>query len=109
MTFFLIIVNFFELLAAVVGTIYLKHTKYRVNLLTRYFVCFLWLTVLVEIIFGWTPWFIVKTESLAYLKNTFLSNNHWSYNIYFIISYVFYVFYFKKNITSKRIIVIFKL
>lgn len=99
---FKIIVNSFELLAAIIGTIYLIKRKYRVDKLTRYFVWFLWVTVFVELIFGWIPWFVYKVDSLLYLKKTFLRNNYWAYNIYFIISFMFYVFYFKRNLNSKK-------
>ncbi len=99
---FKIIVNLFEVLAALVGTLYFKQLKYRVEELTRYFIWFLWLTVFVELVFGWTPWFIKNLDSLTYLEESFLSNNHWAYNIYFIVSFLFYVFYFKNNIKSKK-------
>ncbi|GAA4278415.1 hypothetical protein GCM10022259_31400 [Aquimarina mytili] len=99
--YLLIIVNIFELLAALVGSYTMK--KYRVRKLTRYFVYFLWLTVFVELIFGWIPWFVYKIDSISHLKQTFLGNNHWAYNVYFIISFLFYIFFFKENIHSKKI------
>ena len=96
---FLIVVNLLELASAIVGTFYI--TKYRVDSITRYFVYFLWLTALVEIVFGWIPWFIYYYESLSYYKNTWLVSNHWIYNTYFVISFIFYTVYFLFYIKSK--------
>ncbi|WP_103071353.1 hypothetical protein [Aquimarina sediminis] len=100
MLYFLII-NLFELLAAVAGTIYLKKAKYREDKLTRYFVWFLWLTVFVEI-FGWNEWLIDKVEELAYFGGTILGNNLWVYNIYIVVSALFYSFLMKENTDSKK-------
>ncbi len=97
---FLIIVNFFELLSALVGTSFIR--KNKTSNLTKYFVYFLWLTVFVEIIFGWLPRLVYYQESFSFLKGTFLAKNDWIYNTYFIISFLFYITYFKLNLISKK-------
>jgi len=87
-----IIINLFEIIAAVVGTIFL--IKYRANYLFRYFVIFLWFTVFIEIVFGWLPTCIHYLDFFSGLKNTIFVKNTWIYNVYDIISYSFYCFFF---------------
>lgn len=93
-----IIINVFEVLAAIVGTIYI--TKYRTNYLYRYFVYFLWVTVFVEIVFGWLPSLISFFEAFSTLKNTMFVESDWVYSVYEIVSYVFYSFFFVSHIES---------
>ena len=100
---FLVIVIFFEVLTAIIGTIYFNKKKYRVNKLTRYFIWVLWLTVFVEIIFGLAPKFLKGVESLVLLREFLLKYSYLVYNIYVVITFLFYVFYFKYNIYSKKI------
>ncbi|WP_281988114.1 hypothetical protein [Aquimarina aggregata] len=88
-----------EFLAALVGTFYVL--KYRVDILTRYFVYFLWFNFFVEV-FGKLPAFIETYDSLSFLKKTFLLKNAWLYNIHSIISIMFYTWFFKKNLVSKK-------
>ncbi len=87
-----------ELIAAIVGIIYIR--KYRVDILIRYFVYFLCLNFLIEL-FGKLPYLIDKTESLSFLKNTFLARNAWLYNIYTVLGYLFYITFFKLHLFSK--------
>ncbi len=93
-----LIINIFELLALVAGTIYI--TKYRAGFPARYFVFFLWLTFFVEIIFGWFPSLVYYVDSFSFLKGTLLEKNFWIYNIYHIINFYLYTSYFKWNINS---------
>ncbi|WP_109436514.1 hypothetical protein [Aquimarina sp. AU119] len=93
-----------EFLAALVGTIYIM--KYRVSSLIRYFVYFLWFNFFVEM-FGKLPTLISTYDSMSFLKGTLLSyKNAWLYNIHSIISIVFYTWYFKENLISKKFIYI---
>lgn len=98
---FLTVINLFELLAATIGTIYI--TKYREDRITRYFVYFLWFTVLFDTFFGWFPSLIINNEQLCFLEETFLYDNHWAYNSYDIISFSFYLFFFLNFIESTRV------
>ncbi len=95
-----IIINIFEILAASAGTIYI--TKYRDKSYIRYFVIFLWLTVFIEIVFGWLPSCIHFFDSFSGLKNTMFANNNWAYSIYDVISYSFYSFFFWSLIENVR-------
>lgn len=102
------IINLLELLATIAGTIYIA--KYREDKTTRYFVYFLWLTVFVELVFGWIPTMVRYLDYFSFLRGTFLEKNYWVYNIYFIISFYIYINYFKWSIKSlylKKILTFF--
>ena len=93
-----LIVNLFELLAAITGTVIIR--KYRTSRIVHYFVYFLWLTVLVELTMGWIPTIIRYSDELYHFKNTLLGYNYWAYNIYYIISYSFYAYFFREHLRS---------
>ena len=89
---FLVVINVFEILAAAVATKYSK--KYQDDKLSWYFSLFLWFTVAIEIIFGWLPAAINSIQYLGFLKDTILNDNPWAYDLYNIISFSFFLFYF---------------
>ena len=94
------LIHSIELIAAIAGLFYIK--KYRDDKLSRYFVLFLWFTVIIEKI-GLIRRFIHKVDSLIHLKGTFLGeSNYWLYNPYLIISVVFYIRYLSLNIQSGK-------
>ncbi|AXT55852.1 hypothetical protein D1815_08845 [Aquimarina sp. AD1] len=95
-----IIINVFEILGAVIGIFYL--TKYRDDQLSRYFVYYLWFTVSVELVFGWLPASIFYLDFFSFLRGTLFEDNIWIYNIYQVISYGFYLFYFSSLIEDKK-------
>ncbi|WP_132065746.1 hypothetical protein [Aquimarina spinulae] len=98
---FLAIINTVELMAAVAGLIYI--TKYRVKLSTRYFVYFLWLTVFIEVIFGWITVCVNNFESFSFLKGTFLEKSNYPiYNTFHIVSFTFYILYFRSNLKDQK-------
>ena len=97
---FLVVINLFEILAAIVATKYSK--KYQDDKLSWYFSLFLWFTVAIEIIFGWLPAAINKVESLSFLKDTFLNYNPWAYDLYNIMSFSFFLFYFLTVLSKNR-------
>ncbi len=103
---FLASINIVELIAAIAGLIFIK--KYRVDKITRYFVYFLWLTVFVEVVFGWLPACIHYFESFSFFRGTFLEKSNYPiYNIFHIVSFAFYIFYFRSNIRNGKIIIYF--
>ncbi len=93
----LFLVNFFELLAFVTGVFYYKRNKSKP---TFYFVVFLGLTVFVEII-NWYP-ALVYNGFLDYLKGTVFESNYFLGNSYSLISYLFYISYFKWHLSSEK-------
>ncbi len=99
--FGVLLVNSLELLAFLVGVFYYKKNKSQPTL---FLVWFLGITVFSEF-FGWYAYF-VKIGFLSFLKGTSFENNYWSANIYTIISYLFYINYFKWYLLSKKSIII---
>lgn len=98
---FLVLINLFEFIAALVGTVYI--TKCRGDRISRYFVYFLWFTTLFDTFFTWFPVLIKNYDRLLFLKDTFLFKNHWAYNSYDLISFSFYLFFFLNFIESVKI------
>ncbi len=97
----LILIHLFELIAALTGSIYLN--KHREDISSRYFVWFLWFTVIVEKL-GLMKRLIQEFDLFSFLDNTFLVKpNYWIYNPYLLISVIFYTWYFIFNINSKSI------
>ncbi len=90
-------------MATIAGFIYLK--RYRVDFITRYFVYFLCGTFFMEVIFGWLTICIHNFESFSFFNDTFLVNNNYPvYNLYYIISFAFYTFYFRNYLKNSRLV-----
>ncbi len=98
--FLIVIINFFEVLAAIIGSVY--SFKYHKERGSRYLIYFLWLTVFVEVFFGWLPYFIQENEFFHYLRGTILERNSWIYNIEVIIKFLFYSYFFLSYIKNKK-------
>ncbi len=92
-----IFVNFLELLAFLIGIFYYKKHQSRP---TYYLVWFLGITIFSEL-FSWYAYF-VNNGFLSFLKGTVLETNNWVGNVYSIISYLFYITYFKWYLTSPK-------
>lgn len=96
----------FEVIAAILGSIYLKHTK---NQKLKIFVVFLWITVAVEIL-GYYKHLLQYNYDYSWFttwKNSVFCQNVWLYNIYNFLAIGFLgVFYSDliSNKTSKLII-----
>ncbi len=95
------LLNFFEIIAFLVGIYYYQKYKSKP---TYYLVWFLGITVFSEL-FSWYAYF-VKTGQLSLLKDTVFESNYWIGNIYSIISYLFYINYFKWCLSTKRSLII---
>ena len=93
--------NFLELLAFVVGIYYCQKHKDRP---TFYLVGFLGFTFFSEV-FSWYAYF-VQTGPLAFLRDTPFQSNYWAGNIYSLVSYLFYINYFKWFLSTKRSVVL---
>lgn len=92
-----IVINVFELLAFLVGIFYYRKNKSKP---TFYLVAFLGLTFLVEA-FGWYGLFM-EYGYFSFWKDTPFEKNLWLYNLYGIISFFFYITYFKWYLKSKN-------
>ncbi len=93
---FLISILTLELLAAIAGTLYIRKRRVTKRSI-RYLVYFLWLTVFVEYVFGLMPYYIEHIPLLVNLKNGFFSTNVWVYNVYTIISGLFYIYFIEQQ------------
>lgn len=97
----LLLIHLLEFLAFLAGLFYYFKNKTKP---TYYLVWFLGITVFFEI-FGWYV-VLIENGPLYFLKDTVLNTNYWSANIYSVLSYLFYINYFKWYISSKRSIAI---
>ncbi|HBC05617.1 MAG TPA: hypothetical protein DC015_15820, partial [Aequorivita sp.] len=97
----LFFVHLVEFLAFLTGLIYYQKNKSKPTL---YLVWFLGITVCSEI-FGWYAYF-VENGFLYFLKGTPFESNYWWANIYTVISYLFYVNYFKWYLSAKKSVTI---
>lgn len=99
-----LLINLFELIAFLTGVFYYRKNK---NKPTFYLVWFLGITVFSEL-FSWYA-YLVNTGFLSFLKGTIFESNYWSANIYSIVSYLFYINYFKLYLSTKKSIKILNL
>jgi len=99
-----IFVNLFEFLAFIVGVYYYKKNK---STPTYYLVLFLGITVFSEIL----KWYVVLINDglLYFLKGTVFERNYWLANLYAVLSYLFYINYFKWYLSTKRSIKVLNL
>ena len=100
--FSVIPIYLFELLAALAGTFYLNK-KENNNNLNKYFVIFLWCTFFHEIVGAYSPIaYFSEYRYFGFVKGTVFERNIWQYNIYFIISFSFLIYYFKSILSDKK-------
>ena len=99
-----ILINLFEFLAFAIGLFYYSKNKSKPTL---YFVWFLGFTLFTELL-SWYAYFI-NSGFLSFLKDTVFQSNYWLSNIYGIISYLFYINYFKWYLSDKKSIRIMNL
>ena len=96
-----------ELAAAIAGTYYLK--KVPALRSTRYLVTFLWITVVVEFVSSYAPIaYFSNYDYFEFVKGTKFRQNYWLQNPYLILSFAFYVYYFRSFIRDKTWRVILK-
>jgi hypothetical protein len=91
-----------EALALITGIYFYNRNKDKNTL---YLIRFLSITVFVELL-GWYPSFIDANGIFSFLKGTSIETNYWIYNIYHIISALFYISYFKWYLKSKKAVFI---
>lgn len=93
-------IYFFEWAAFILSFYFFK--KYPSKPI-KYLVVFLGFNLLVETI-GFYTFFVDEWFFLSFLKNTPFEKNYWLYNIYLIISFLFYALFFKWFLTSTKTI-----
>lgn len=92
-----LLINFFEIIAFLTGIFYYQKNKTKPSF---YLVCFLGITVFSEL-FSWYTFFI-DDGFLHFLKGTSFGANYWLGNTYSVISFLFYINYFKWYLSTKR-------
>jgi hypothetical protein len=93
-------INILELIAAIAGTYFIKKVPFLKS--TKYLVVFLWFTLIVEVI-GAYPAIAHFSDYkyFSFVEGTLFERNYWIYNIYVILSYVFYIYYFRFYIRQR--------
>ena len=92
-----LLINLFEFLAFACGLYYYAKNKSKP---TFYFVWFLGITVFSELL-SWYAYFL-DSGFLNFLEDTIFESNYWLSNTYGIISYLFYINYFKWYLLDKK-------
>lgn len=93
-------ITLLELLAAIFGTIHYRKVKTKS---TKYFVLFLWITLLFEIFASYAPIADFSNfEVFGFIKGTKFEKNYWAFNIYLLFSYFIYISYFKMQLAVSR-------
>lgn len=90
-----------ELLSAIAGIYYLKKVP-AISTPSKMLVAFLWFTFFVEVVGAYSPVaYFSEYKFLSFVKGTIFERNRWLYNIYNIIKFVFFVYYFRSYIKRK--------
>lgn len=91
-------------MAAIVATIYYFQKKEPNNKTLKYLYLFLWLTVITEILGSYTSiiCYYKMDESLFLINDSKWLKNYWIFNVYTVISFTFYTWFFKRQLTSRK-------
>lgn len=90
-----------ELFAAIAGVYYLKKVPV-ISKPSKRLVAFLWFTFFVEVIASYSPIAYFSDYKLfSFVEDSVFRRNRWLYNMYNIISPVFFVYYFQSYINNK--------
>ena len=94
---------FVELLAAITGSYYLKTAATPIKN-SKYLVYFLWLTVFVEFVGLYSPiGYFSNYRYFSFIKGTIFQNNLWWYNIFAILNFSFFTYYFISFLRNKTL------
>ena len=87
----------FELIAAIAGIFYLKKNSTRTN--ERYFVYFLWLNVLIDVLGSYAGVaYFTDYQIFEFIKGTPFRNNYWLFNIHLLLTNLFFIWFFSSEI-----------
>jgi len=102
-------INILEVLAASFGLYYLKR-KESPHFNSKLLVWFLWLTVFVEIVgFYAVLAYLTEYRIFSFIKGTPFQNNIWWYNLYSVVDFIFFTYYFTSFLKSKWMIYFFRI
>lgn len=92
-------INLVELIAALCGSYYLIKHKNNVKKADKYFVFFLWITLVFELIGAYAPVAYFSNYSyFGFVKGTVFERNYWLFNVYTIGSFTFFMWYISRYI-----------
>ncbi len=99
-----------EIIAAITGSYYILKKPYA-HKVFKYLVYFLWFTVITETIAMYTTIaYFTKYEYFGFTKDTGFEQNYWLFNIYLLVDYSFFLYFFtsllKKNKIKKTLNII---
>jgi len=94
-------IHLFELLAASVGTYYIKVKKEPIKS-SKYLVVFLWVTFFVDVFGEYASVaYYSEYEIFGFIEETRFRKSDWVYNIMSVVSLSFYSFYFRSYLINK--------
>ena len=90
-----------EVISLIIGIYYLKKNS-SASKIETYFVYFLGFTVAVELVGFYAPIaYFSKFKYFGFTKGELYEDNSWLYNIYLVVSFVFYIYFFSSLLTNK--------
>ena len=91
-----------EIIAAIAGSYYLSKNKDAI-IANRYLVYFLWFTVLSETLSKYPSIaYFTNYEYFGFTKDSLFERNYWIGNIYILVSYYFYIYYFSSLLNIEK-------
>ena len=83
-----------EILSGIAGLYYLKRNP-NTHKSNKYLVLLLWYTFFVEVIGAYAPLaYFSDYKYFSFVKDTVFEDNYWWYNIYILLNFSFFVYYF---------------
>jgi hypothetical protein len=93
-------INILELAAAIFGLNYIRQNKAIKEI--RYFVAFLWITFLIDVLGAYAPVaYFTNYHLFGFVEGTSFADNKWLYNCFMIVSFGFYINFFRTFLQSK--------
>ena len=92
-----------EVLAAIAGSYYLKTAEMPFKN-SKYLVYFLWFTVFVELIGSYAPIaYFSNYKYFSFIKGTPFEFNYWWFNIFIMLNFAFFTYYFVSFLRNKTV------
>ena len=92
-----------ELIAAIAGSYYLSKNN-EVTITNKYLVYFLWLTFFIEFISNYPSIaYYTEYEYFGFTKGSLFERNYWLFNIYSLVSYFFFMYYFSSLLHKEKL------
>lgn len=90
-----------ELIAAIAGVFYVRKVKPDKG--KFFFVIFLWFTLVVDMMGSYSGIaYFTEYKVFGFVKGTVFSNNYWLFNIYILVSNLFFIWFFRNEISNNN-------